>query len=177
MLRLLAILLAVLLIAAGSFLLYALLRSADLHIERRVAIAAPAPRVYGLIVDLHQWPYWWKNERLDGPRQITHRGPPQGVGAELETVGKTMHTFRITRVEPNGEVEVQVTGTPTNRIDYRLRFVLTETAAGCDVTLQMDRHLEYWEKLIDAGTRGLGPILGEGFERGLQELKQQAESG
>lgn len=165
-----------LLAAVGLFLLYVLGRSSTLHVERTLAIAAPPARVFALIDDLHQWPRWWKNERLDGPRQVTYSGAPRGVGAELQTAGKALFTFRITRAVPDREVAVAVQGS-TMAIGYQLRFVIEPTSTGCSVTVHMDRRLEYWEKLLDTVTRGLGPILGEGYEHTLTELRRAAEAG
>ena len=168
--------LAGLLAALGLFLLYVLGRSSTLHLERTIAIAAPPGRVFALIDDLHQWPIWWKNERLDGPRQVTYSGAPRGVGAEVQSAGKALFTFRITKVVPDRQVELDVTGS-TLATGYRLRFVVVPTATGCTVTVHMDRQLEYWEKLLDTVTRGLAPILGEGYERTLTELRRAAEAG
>lgn len=160
---------ALLVVGAGFFL------PTGFAIERSTLIAAPADRVFNLVVDPREWKRWTVWNRRDPDMEISYGGPPFGQGArwswKSESEGNGSMTF--TRVVPN------------ERLGYELSFPDFGMKSEGEILLAPAGNATRvtWTNRGDVGTNPLKRYLavamdrmvGPDFEAGLANLKQLAE--
>ena len=78
-----------LLTAVAAVLLYASTRPDTFRVERRLAIHAPASKIFPLVNDLHRHVEWSPWEKKDPAMQRVHSGEPSGRGAVYEWSGNS----------------------------------------------------------------------------------------
>ena len=83
-------------------------------VERSTVVAAPADRIYPLIVDFHEWPRWSPWEDIDPGMQRTYGGADSGVGATYAWSGN--------RKAGAGSMEITDVTEPTG-VGIRLSFL------------------------------------------------------
>jgi hypothetical protein len=146
--------------------------------ERRTTIAAPAPVIFGLLNDFHQWTRWSPWEGRDPSMTRTHAGAPSGSGAVYSRVGNSKV----------GEGRMTITESlPSQRIAIKLEFIkpwtatnLTEftvkpTGGGSDVTWAMSGSYNFMAKAFSL-FMNMDKLIGKDFEQGLAQLKGVAET-
>lgn len=147
------------------------------EVQRSTRIAAPADKVYALIVDPREWKRWTVWNERDPNMTMTYSGAPAGAGAKWSWKSAT---------EGDGEMEF-TDAVPGQRIGYRLSFpdfgmqssgALTIAPAGDGVTVTWTNEgemganpLNRWFGLF------MDRLVGPDFEAGLANLKQLAEAG
>lgn len=154
-----------------------LLLPSRFKVERRIEIAAPADKVYGLIADPREWKRWTVWNRRDPAMTMQYGGASSGVGAKWSWQSAT---------EGSGTMEF-TDAKAGERIAYRLAFpefgmesrgLLTIAPAGGRVRVT-------W---ANEGDMGASPVnrwfglmmdrlVGSDFEGSLANLKRLAESG
>jgi uncharacterized protein YndB with AHSA1/START domain len=158
-------------------LVIGLLLPSGFKVQRSVQVAAPASKIYPLIVDPRQWKQWTVWNRRDPAMQMSYAGAESGPGAKWTWQSKT---------EGNGEMEFTA-AVPNERIDYTLAFpefgmtsrgqlLLVPEGTGTRVTWTNEGDMggspvnRYFGLLMDR-------MVGPDFEAGLNNLKGLAEKG
>lgn len=149
----------------------------EVHVEREVQIEASQETVFALINDFKEWPKWSPWEGLDPDMTMEVTGPDSGVGQVMrwsgnKDVGEGMQ--KITVSEPYELIE--------NELDFgdmgvAKSFFRIEPAEGGSLVT--------WGFDTDMGGNPVGRYmgllmkrwLGRDYDRGLQQLKEAAESG
>jgi len=162
-----------------AFVAFVSTRPAQYHVERSQKIAAPAEIVFAQLDDFRAWASWSPWEKLDPGMQKTYSGPARGVGASYEWQGnKEVGKGRMTITEAQ----------PTASVRYRLEFIepfsnvaesgFTLAAADAEstnVTWSMDGNNDFMGKAFGL-FMDMDAMIGADFEKGLGELKAQAEA-
>jgi uncharacterized protein YndB with AHSA1/START domain len=171
------IVLAVLAVAAVLAVVVAT-RPAGFRVERRITIAAPAPAVFALIDDLHAWSRWSPYETGDAALQKTYEGPAAGVGAAFHYVSPKNGEGRmtITAAEPDRRVALRADFLEPFALTHDVEFTLAPAADGVAVTWAMTGENGFVFKAFGL-VFDVDKLLGEEFERGLDDLKREAEAG
>jgi uncharacterized protein YndB with AHSA1/START domain len=142
---------------------------------RSTGIAAPAEKVYALLVDPREWKRWTVWNQRDPAMQITYSGPPSGVGAgwawKSQSEGDGKMSF--TAAEPNRRLAYELFFPDFGTTSTGALELATE-GTGTKVTWRMNgdmgsNPLFRWMALF--GDRMVGPD----FEAGLANLKALAE--
>jgi hypothetical protein len=171
------ILIGLAVIVAG-FLAFVASRPAQYHVERSVAIAAPAEVVYAQLEDLRRWGAWSPFEKMDPNMKKTFAGPERGVGASYTWEGNNeagKGRMTISRAEP------------AKHVSYKLEFM--EPMAGlAEANMDIESSGENAQKLtwgMDGQNNFVGKMfcvfmdmdkmIGTQFESGLAQLKSIAE--
>lgn len=146
------------------------------RVERSVAIAAPAEKVYLLIASPAEWRRWSVWNQRDPKMQMEYSGPSAGVGARWSWRSET---------EGNGAMEF-TDAVPGERLAYRLSFPdlgmqssgqLRIEPAGDGVQVSWSNEgrmnsnpVNRWFGLF------MDRLVGPDFEAGLNNLKRLAET-
>lgn len=145
-------------------------------ITRDIMIAAPRERVYALVDDLREWERWSPWEALDPSMSHEYTGPDRGVGARHCWVGNKdagEGEMLITDSSPDG-VSLDLHFVKPFRAQNAVRIGLEEVDAGTRAVWTMTGRQNPLMKVLFAVMR-VENRLGKDFERGLAQLKAQAE--
>ena len=151
------------------------LQPSSFTVERSLAIEAPAGVVFGHIQDLRAMDAWSPWVAMDPDLQIAYAGPAAGVGASSSWQGPQMGRgrLRVTAVEPDREVEMQLEMIEPVSATNRVRFTLTESGGATTVTWRMDGTNGFVGKAL-ALVLDMDEMVGGPFERGLAGLRDAA---
>jgi uncharacterized protein YndB with AHSA1/START domain len=146
------------------------------RVERSVAIAAPAEKVYPLIASPAQWKRWSVWNQRDPKMQIEYAGPPAGAGARWSWRSQT---------EGNGTMEF-TEAVPGRQLAYRLSFPDVDMQSTGELRIERNGSgvRVNWS---NEGEMGANPVnrwfglfmdrlVGPDFEAGLSNLKRLAEA-
>lgn len=174
MLRVLAVLLAILVTALVA---YIATRPDSFRIQRSLSIKAPPERIFPLISDFRAWPAWSPWEKIDPALQRTYGGAPSGVGAVYEWSGN--------KNVGKGRMEI-LEQTPPSRLVIKLDFLepfeghntaefsLRPSGDATEVTWAM-----YGPNTLLGKVMGIffsmDRMLGGQFDTGLANLKAASE--
>ncbi len=159
-------------------LLVASRRPDDFRTERSTVVSAAPERIYPLIANLRAMNTWNPFVEPDPAVRITYAGPEQGKGAT--------QTFAGNRNVGEGRVEILEAVAPA-RIDMRLQmfkpfkadnlveFRLTPEAGGTRVSWAMSGKQPLLAKVMTLFI-DCDRMVGGQFEKGLAQLKAQAEA-
>ena len=177
MLKIAGIAVVVLLVAVAGILIYAATKPNDFRVERRLAIKAPAEKIYAQIADLKAWQAWSPYEKKDPGMKRTLSGAPSGKGAIYEWDGnKNVGAGRMEVIEANAPSKVAI------KLDFLKPFEGHNTAeftmipAGdtTNVTWAMYGPSAYMMKVM--GTfMNMDKMIGNDFAVGLANLKALVE--
>ena len=150
---------------------------ADFSLSRSTRIQASPGRIPALLDDFREWQKWSPWEGLDPQLDRQYSGPDHGVGS----------TYRWAGNKKAGEGEMTMTGsTPTSvvvdlvflkpfKATNVTRFDLAPVGEATDVTWTMTGTRSAIMSL--AGKLFFDKAIAKDFDRGLAELKAQAERG
>ncbi|MFM9861445.1 SRPBCC family protein [Pseudoxanthobacter sp. M-2] len=171
-------LLAVVVVAIAGVLVAAAMQPDSFRIARSLAIKAPADRIYPLIADFHRWSVWSPYETLDPAMKREIGGPPSGVGATYAWAGNGQAgagTMRITEAAPSSRVVIDLAFTEPFEANNTALFTLAPDGDGTLVTWAMEGESSFPFKVMclffDADA-----MIGQDFEKGLANLKREAEA-
>jgi uncharacterized protein YndB with AHSA1/START domain len=146
------------------------------RVERSVAIAAPAEKVYPLIASPAQWKRWSAWNQRDPKMQIEYAGPAAGTGARWSWRSET---------EGNGTMEF-TEAVPGQRLAYRLTFADfgMQSTGLLRIEPQGGGVRVSWSNEGDMGASPVNRwfglfmdrLVGPDFESGLTNLKRLAEA-
>jgi hypothetical protein len=177
MLKIVAIVAIVLLVALGAILVYALSRPDSFRVERSARIKASPDRIFALIQDLHGWAAWSPYERKDPDMTRTFSGAPAGKGAVYDWNGN--------RNVGQGRMEI-LEATPA-KIVIKLDFIkpfeghntaeftlLPQPDSTTTVTWAMYGPSSFMMKVMGM-FMSMDRMIGDDFAAGLQSMKLVAE--
>lgn len=180
MLKIAGIAVVVLLVVVAGILIYAATKPNDFRVERRLAIKAPAGKIYAQIADLKAWQAWSPYEKKDPDMKRTLSGAPSGKGAVYEWDGnKNVGAGRMEILEAPAPSLVKI------KLDFLKPFEGHNTAeftmvpgvpAGdtTNVTWAMYGPSSFMMKVM--GTfMNMDKMIGDDFAVGLANLKSVAE--
>jgi hypothetical protein len=165
-------------VAIFGILAAAALKPQTFHIERSIAIDAPAAKVFPLIDNVRIMNGWNPFAKSDPLSKITYSGPEDGKGAayDWESMGKTgIGRLEITNSVPASSVDMRLVMQKPMPCDNRIRFSLVPTGTVTKVTWAMSGPWPYIHRVIGT-VINTDKMVGREFERGLRDLKAIAET-
>jgi hypothetical protein len=176
MLKTLAIIGIVIVVAIAGILLYAATRPDSFRVQRIALIDAPSDKIFPLINDLKAWPAWSPYEKKDPAMKRTYGAVSAGKGATYAWDGN--------KEVGQGSIEI-IESTPRKialKLDFLKpfeahnmgEFLLEPKGDGTLVTWAVYGPSPYMSKVI--GTfMNIDDMIGRDFEKGLADLKAVAE--
>jgi hypothetical protein len=150
---------------------------ADFSLSRSTRVHASPDRIHALLDDFREWQKWSPWEGLDPDLDRVYSGPDHGVGSAYHWAGN----------KKAGEGEMAITAsTPTSvvvdlvflkpfKATNVTRFDLAPGGDATDVTWTMTGTRN--PIMSAAGKLFFDKAIGKDFDRGLADLKTQAERG
>ena len=177
MLKIVGIAVVVLLVVVAGILIYAATKPNDFRVERRLAIKAPAEKIYAQIADLKAWQTWSPYEKKDPDQKRTLSGAPSGKGAVYEWDGnKNVGAGRMEVIEANAPSKVGI------KLDFlkpfeghnTAEFTMVPAGDTTTVTWAMYGPSPFMMKVM--GTfMNMDKMIGDDFAVGLANLKALVE--
>ena len=170
--------LLVVVIVIVALVVYVATRPAEFRIARTATIAAPAPAVFALVNDFHNWEAWSPWARIDPGMKQTFEGAAAGTGAVSAWAGnREVGEGRMTMTESRPPELIRI------RLEFAKPFTATNTAefafkADGDrttVTWSMEGRKNFVTKAVGL-VMSMDRMVGGQFEKGLAEMKRLAES-
>jgi hypothetical protein len=145
------------------------------RVERSIHIDAAPAQIAPLIENFHSWTAWSPWEKLDPAMQRSYGGPERGIGAVYEWAGKKAGTGRMEVKDVRPErVTIQLDFIKPMRASNSALFDLAPDGAGTRVTWAMEGKETLLTKLMHV-VINMDKMVGKDFEKGLADLKAQAE--
>lgn len=163
------------------FLAVAATRPAAYHVERKLEVAAPADRVFGVLNDLRQFAgvfvlFGSPLDEIEPDMQKTFDGPDAGVGQSCAWSGKKAGTGKLTIEEsvPPGKVGMKLEFVEPMTSTAICALTLTGTTAGSSITWSMNGNHNFIGKAFGIFVN-MDKMLGADIEKGLARLKTVTE--
>lgn len=177
MLKTLAIVGLVLLLAVGGLVAYASTKPDVFRFERSVTIAAAPDKIHPLINDMHRFNTWNPFNKKDPAMKTRYHGPAAGPGAAYDfdgngDVGKG--SIRIVEPSAPGNVSMQLDMLEPMKANNRIDFRLQPEGAGTRVTWSMHGPTPLLAKVLHT-LIDMDKMMGKEFDAGLADLKALAE--
>jgi uncharacterized protein YndB with AHSA1/START domain len=163
---------------------YAATRPDRIQVQRSIMIHAPAPKIFALLDDFHNWKAWAPGDKDDSTMQRTCSGAPSGVGAASEWRGSGSTgagRMAITDAAPNSRVTLTVDFAKPFVAHNINVFTLEAATPGepapveaTKVTWSFDGSNVYMMKVMGV-FMNMDHFIGKHFEDGLGNLKAAAE--
>jgi hypothetical protein len=176
MLKTLAIIGVVVVVAIGGILLYAATKPDSFRVQRTVLISAPPDKVFPLINDIKAWTVWSPYEKKDPAMKRAYGAVTAGKGATYAWEGD----------KNVGEGSMEIVESSPRKIVLKLdflkpfeahnmgEFVLEPKGDSTSVTWAIYGPSPYMSKVV--GTfMNIDDMIGRDFEKGLADLKAAAE--
>lgn len=176
MLKIVAIVAAVAVLATGGLLAYAATMPDTFRIQRSLAIKAPPEKILPLLDDLHRHAEWSPWEKIDPAMQRSHSGAPRGNGAIYNWDGN----------KDIGAGRMEILETSLSRILIKLdffrpfeahnmaEFTLQPQGDATEVTWAMYGPNPFLSKVMSLFL-SMEKMVGPHFEAGLANLKTVVE--
>jgi hypothetical protein len=176
MLKTLAIIGVVVVVAIAGILLYAATKPDSFRVQRTVLINAPSDKVFPLINDVKAWTVWSPYEKKDPAMKRTYGAVTAGKGA----------TYAWDGDKNVGQGSMEIVESSPRKIVLKLdflkpfeahnmgEFVLEPKGDSTSVTWAIYGPSPYMSKVV--GTfMNIDDMIGRDFEKGLADLKAAAE--
>jgi hypothetical protein len=176
MLKTLAIIGVVIVVAIAGILLYAATKPDSFRVQRTVLINAPSDKVFPLINDMKAWTAWSPYEKKDPAMKRTYGAVTAGKGA----------TYAWDGDKNVGQGSIEIVESGPRKILLKLDFVkpfeahnmgeflLEPKGDSTSVTWATYGPSPYISKVV--GTfMNIDDLIGRDFEKGLADLKAAAE--
>ena len=150
---------------------------ADFSLSRSIRVQASPDRIHALLDDFREWQKWSPWEGVDPDLDREYSGPDHGVGSTYHWAGN----------KKAGEGTMEITGSTPSRVEIALEFLVPFKASNVtrfDLAPVGDATDVTWTM---TGTRSaimsvggklfFDKAIGKDFDRGLADLKTQAERG
>jgi Polyketide cyclase / dehydrase and lipid transport len=175
MLKILGIVLAVVVLAAGALVAYAATRPDDFRVERSIVVKAAPDKIFPLLNDMHRFNEWNPFDRKD-PGKGQYSGAPNGVGAAYKWDSSTLGagSMTISETVPNERVTMKLDFLKPMEANNLADFTLRPKDGGTEVTWAMYGPAPLLTKIMDV-VIGMDKMVGGDFEQGLVNLKTIAE--
>ena len=176
MLKTLAIIGVVVVVAIAGILLYAATKPDSFRVQRVVLINAPSEKVFPLINDMKAWTVWSPYEKKDPAMKRTYGAVSAGKGATYAWEGN----------KEVGQGSMEIVESGPRKIVLKLdflkpfeahnmgEFLLEPKGDSTSVTWAIYGPSPYMSKVV--GTfMNIDDMIGRDFEKGLADLKAAAE--
>ena len=176
MLKTLAIIGVVVVVAIAGILLYAATRPDSFRVQRVVLINAPSDKVFPLINDMKAWTVWSPYEKKDPAMKRSYGAVTAGKGATYAWEGN----------KEVGQGSMEIVESGPRKILLKLdflkpfeahnmgEFLLEPKGDSTSVTWAIYGPSPYMSKVV--GTfMNIDDMIGRDFEKGLADLKAAAE--
>ena len=176
MLKTLAIIGVVVVVAIAGILLYAATKPDSFRVQRVVLINAPSDKVFPLINDIKAWTAWSPYEKKDPAMKRTYGAVTAGKGA----------TYAWDGDKNVGQGSIEIVESGPRKILLKLDFVkpfeahnmgeflLEPKGDSTSVTWATYGPSPYISKVVGTFTN-IDDLIGRDFEKGLADLKAAAE--
>jgi uncharacterized protein YndB with AHSA1/START domain len=171
-------------IALGAIALVALLliiiaaRPASFHVERSAVIDAPSQVVFDLINDFRQWGKWSPYEKRDQNMKRIYDGEPSGAGSVYSWAGTAQigeGRMTITESRPYERIAIRIEFFKPWKATNGVEFTLAPVGGGVSITWAMTGQKNFMCKAFSL-FMNMDRMIGDDYEKGLTELKRQAEA-
>jgi uncharacterized protein YndB with AHSA1/START domain len=166
-----------LMVAVIVLLVFATLQPDSFRVERSIAVKAEPAKVFALLNDFHAFGSWSPWEKLDPNMKTTYSGAPSGPGAVYTWDGNDdvgAGRMEILKSEPDTRVVVKLDFLKPIEGYNTSEYTLVSSAGTTTVTWAMYGPSPYVSKLMGIFV-SMDRMIGKDFERGLSNLKAQAE--
>jgi polyketide cyclase/dehydrase/lipid transport protein len=176
MLKTLAIIGVVVVVAIAGILLYATTKPDSFRVQRVVLINAPSEKIFPLINDMKAWTAWSPYEKKDPAMKRTYGAVSAGKGATYAWEGN----------KEVGQGSMEIVESSPRKIVLKLdflkpfeahnmgEFLLEPKGDSTSVTWAIYGPSPYMSKVV--GTfMNIDDMIGRDFEKGLADLKAAAE--
>ena len=176
MLKTLAIIGVVVVIAIAGILLYAATKPDSFRVQRVVLINAPSDKVFPLINDIKAWTVWSPYEKKDPAMKRTYGAVTAGKGATYAWDGdKNVGQGSMEMIESGPrKIVLKLDFVKPFEAHNMGEFLLEPKGDSTSVTWATYGPSPYMSKVI--GTfMNIDDLIGRDFEKGLADLKAAAE--
>ena len=176
MLKTLAIIGVVVVVAVAGILIYAATKPDSFRVQRVVLINAPADKIFPLINDFKAWPAWSPYEKKDPAMKRTYGAVTAGKGATYAWDGdKNVGQGSMEMIESGPrKIVLKLDFVKPFEAHNMGEFVLEPKGDSTSVTWAIYGPSPYMSKVI--GTfMNIDDMIGRDFEKGLADLKAAAE--
>lgn len=177
MLRVVAILAAIVVVVVAGILIYAATKPDSFSVQRSANIKAPPDKIFALVANLRGWSAWSPYEKKDPDMKRVFSGAESGKGAVYEWNGnKDVGQGRMEIIEATAPSKITI------KLDFlkpfeghnTAEFTMVPAGDNTTVTWAMYGPSPYVAKIM--GTLfNLDRMIGNDFEAGLASLKSVAE--
>jgi hypothetical protein len=178
MLKKLLVLVAVFVVVAIGFLIFVAMRPAEFHIERSIAINAPASAIFPHVNDFHKWAPWSPWEKIDPDMKREHGGAESGVGAMYSWAGDSNigeGKMTITESKPDELIVIKLEFIKPFAGVNTVHFTFKPEGEKTNVTWRMDGTNGFAAKMLSV-FMNMDAMVGNSFAEGLTALKGIAEA-
>ena len=153
------------------------LRPSRMHIERSLAMNAPAQVVFEQVNDFHAWAGWSPWEKMDPQMKRTFSGAGSGVGAIYAWSGNNKvgeGRMTIEKSDAPSRIEIKLEFFKPWQATNKATFTFTPSGGGTTVTWAMDCTHNFAAKAFGL-FMNFDKMIGGDFEKGLAAMKGIAE--
>ena len=176
MLKTLAIIGVVVVVAIAGILLYAATKPDSFRVQRVVLINAPSDKVFPLINDIKAWTVWSPYEKKDPAMKRTYGAVTAGKGATYAWEGdKNVGQGSIEMIESGPrKIVIKLDFLKPFEAHNMGEFLLEPKGDSTSVTWATYGPSPYISKVIGTFIN-IDDMIGRDFEKGLADLKAAAE--
>jgi hypothetical protein len=177
MLKIFAIIAAVLVVGIGIVLILAAMKPDQFRVQRTAAIKAPPDKIFLLLNDFKAWPAWSPYENKDPAMKRTYGSTTSGKGATYAWDGNSnvgAGNMLITDAPAPSKVALDLNMTRPMTAHNKVEFRLVPAGDTTTVTWTMNGEAPYFAKVIHVFL-DMDKMVGGDFEAGLAKLKAAAE--
>lgn len=177
MLKTLAIIAGVIVIAVIAVLAYATTKPDTFRVERAVTVNAAPEKIFPLINDFRAWRDWSPYEDRDPDLKRTYSQPASGRGAVYSWDGNSSigaGRMEILDAPAPSKVTIKLDFYRPFEASNTAEFTMTPSGNGTRVNWAMQGPSQYIGKVMSV-FMDMDKMVGGDFEAGLQKLKARAE--
>ncbi|TXL80316.1 SRPBCC family protein [Vineibacter terrae] len=177
MLKAIAIIGGVIVVAVAGVLVYAATRPDAFEVQRSASIKAPPEKIFPYLNDFHRFAEWSPYENLDPGMKRTHTGAPSGKGAAYAWVSDAkagIGRMEIIESTPSSQVMINLDFVKPIEAHNVVAFTLQPAGDATTVTWSMRGRSPYMFKVMSV-FMDTDTLVGKDFETGLAALKTLAE--
>lgn len=177
MLRALAILGIVVVVAIAAVLIYAATKPDTFRVERSLAMNAPPEKIFPYITGLKRWQEWSPYEGRDPAMKRSYSGAESGKGAVYEWDGDSnigAGRMEILEATPAKRIEIQFEMSRPMACLNSIEFLIEPQGDSTNVTWAMAGPNSFMGKIVQTFI-SMDKMVGKQQEEGLANLKALAE--
>ena len=147
-------------------------------VTRSTAINAPAADIYARIVDVAKWKSWSPWEGLDPNMTRTYSNAAEGPGASYGWSGNRKvgeGSMTITGVSADERVDIDLAFLKPFKAENKTWFEIAPSGDSTNVTWTMTGEKTLTTKIMGIFS-SMDKMVGKDFEKGLAQLKVEAEA-